>query len=311
MTTQNHFRLLDKYRAYEEEIHNLLASILTSLEGELLLNNVAQQQTTIRHLAKAYPFVELVYCLDSKGVQQQDTVYSPTVSFRGKRSMGRGSDRSHRPYFLVAQQRQQKVVVTQPYLSSATHKLSLSSVQHFVDRDGVDLGYLVINFNLMQLVSYLLGDERRNRLHPFFQAIYGLIGGSLILVSLWLLVVAFLSLLDGFSFIEDTTASSFSVVVMITLGLAIFDLGKTILEEEVLVSKDINHYNSTRRTIMRFMSAIIIAVSIEALLLMFKSVLNPTAGQLLMNGVWMLWSGVGLLAGLGVYLKLSRDVKPS
>jgi len=78
------------------------------------------------------------------------------------------------------------------------------------------------------------------------------------------------------------------------------------LEEEVLVSKDINHYNSTRRTIMRFMSAIIIAVSIEALLLMFKSVLNPANGQL-MNGVWMLFSGVGLLAGLGVYLTLSRD----
>ncbi|MFT2111563.1 hypothetical protein [Marinomonas sp. 2405UD68-3] len=93
---------------------------------------------------------------------------------------------------------------------------------------------------------------------------------------------------------------------MITLGLAIFDFGKTILEEEVLVSIDINHYNSTRWTIMRFMSAIIIAVSIEALLLMLKSVLNPNIDQL-MNGVWMLWSGVGLLAGLGLYLKLSRD----
>ena len=68
MTTQNHFRLLDKYRAYEEVIHDLLASILTSLEGELLLNNVEQQQATIRHLAKAYPLVDLVYCLDSKGM---------------------------------------------------------------------------------------------------------------------------------------------------------------------------------------------------------------------------------------------------
>jgi hypothetical protein len=41
---------------------------------------------------------------------------------------------------------------------------------------------------------------------------------------------------------------------------------------------------------------------------MFKSVLNPENGQL-MNGVWMLFSGVGLLAGLGVYLKLSRDTE--
>ena len=171
---------------------------------------------------------------------------------------------------------------------------------------GEDYGYLVINFNLARLVSYLLGDERRIKLHPVFQAVYGLIGAALICVALWLLGAAFYSLLGGFSLTHDATGTSFGVVVMLTLALAIFDLGKTILEEEVLMSKDINHYHSTRRTIMRFMSAIIIAVSIEALLLMFKSVLNGHTEQIL-NGVWMLLSGVGLLAGLGVYLKLSRD----
>ncbi|WP_242603181.1 hypothetical protein [Marinomonas sp. MED121] len=65
----------------------------------------------------------------------------------------------------------------------------------------------------------------------------------------------------------------------------------------MLVSKDINHYNSTTRTIMRFMSAIIIA-GVDELFAMFKSVLNPANGQL-MNGVWMLFSGVGLLAVWG------------
>jgi len=308
VTTQNHFRLLDKYRANESTINDLLSSILTSIDGETLLDSLALQKETIKRLTKSYPFVELIYCLDEKGIQKKDTVFSPTVSFRGTRTLGKGSDRSHRPYFLLAKNSQSSVVVTQPYLSSATYKLSVSSVQHFIDIDGKDIGYLIINFNLGRLISYLIGDERRARLHPIFQCIYALIGGSLILVSLWLLSSAFWSLFDSFSLIHNTISSSFSVVVMITLGLAIFDLGKTILEEEVLVSKDINHYNSTRRTIMRFMSAIIIAVSIEALLLMFKSVLNPNIDQL-MNGVWMLWSGVGLLAGLGLYLKLSRDTQ--
>ncbi|EAQ65144.1 hypothetical protein MED121_17925 [Marinomonas sp. MED121] len=48
---------------------------------------------------------------------------------------------------------------------------------------------------------------------------------------------------------------------------------------------------------MRFMSAIIIA-GVDELFAMFKSVLNPANGQL-MNGVWMLFSGVGLLAVWG------------
>ncbi|MCZ2723733.1 hypothetical protein O1D97_19450 [Marinomonas sp. 15G1-11] len=308
MTTHNHFHLLEKYRTNESTINDLLSSILTSLDGELLLDNVELQQETIKRLTKSYPFVELLYCLDVNGIQQKETIFSSTVSNRRIRKLGKGSDRSHRPYFQLAKSSDRSVVVTQPYLSSATYKLSVSSVQHFIDKDGGDIGYLVINFNLVRLISYLLGDERRARLHPLFQSIYGMIGGSLILVSLWLLSSAFWSLFESFSLINNTISSSFGVVVMITLGLAVFDLGKTILEEEVLFSKDINHYNSTRRTLMRFMSAIIIAVSIEALLLMFKSVLSANITQL-MNGVWMLWSGVGLLAGLGLYLKLSRDTK--
>ena len=94
----------------------------------------------------------------------------------------------------------------------------------------------------------------------------------------------------------------------VTLGMSSFDLGKTILEEEVLVNKDIHHHDTTRRTISRFMAAIIIAVSIEALLLMFKSLLGGgDGGAALINAVWMLLAAVAMLAGLGVYLRLSRE----
>lgn len=279
---------------------------MTCLDGLSLLDNKEAQSQAIRHLAKAYPFAELIYSLDDQGVQTQETAYSPTVSYRRQRSLGKGSDRSHRPYVAAAKEKTNSVVVTDPYLSSATNKLALSSVQHFVDDQGCDLGYLVINFNLMRLISYLNGDERRSRLHPAFQCVYGLIGGALVMVSLWLFGAAVVSMLEVFSMEHHVSTTSFGVVILITLGLAVFDLGKTILEEEVLVSKDIDHYHSTRRTLMRFMSAIIIAVSIEALLLMFKSVLNHESEQLL-SAVWMLLSGVALLTALGLYLKFSRE----
>ena len=66
----------------------------------------------------------------------------------------------------------------------------------------------------------------------------------------------------------------FGVVIYLTLALAIFDLGKTTLEEEMLLYKDTLRHSSTRRTITRFIAVIIIAVSIDALLVIFKFALS-------------------------------------
>ncbi len=52
-------------------------------------------------------------------------------------------------------------------------------------------------------------------------------------------------------------------------------MGKTILEEEVLLHKDIFRHSAIRRTITRFIAAILIAVSIEGLLL-FKGSLGQS-----------------------------------
>ena len=108
---------------------------------------------------------------------------------------------------------------------------------------------------------------------------------------------------------NDRRLKPFGVIIFLTLGLAVFDLGKTTLEEEVLMHKDIFRHNSTRRTITRFIAAILIAVSIEALLLMFKSALGD--GELLIQAVWMMLAAVGLLIGLGLYVFLGARAEAS
>ena len=99
----------------------------------------------------------------------------------------------------------------------------------------------------------------------------------------------------------------FGVIIFLTLGLAVFDLGKTILEEEVLMHKDIFRHSSTRRTITRFVAAILIAVSIEALLLMFKAALGQGDGML--AAVSMMFTAIGLLVGLGIYVFLGAQAE--
>ncbi|MCH8552668.1 MAG: hypothetical protein LAT62_12070 [Natronospirillum sp.] len=303
--SRNYLQLLAEYDRYGADIRRLIGSIIGCLARTDLLEDPEAQDRELRQLSRAYPFLELMYSLSPEGRQLLNTAYSPNVSQRRNRVLGEGSDRSHRPYFTAAQANASPITVTDPYLSSATRLPALSAVYRFDDDAGGPLGYLVLNISLHKLISYLQGDQLRARFHPMFQSVYSVIGGSLLLIAGVLLWAAISDLWGILTTQRDIVTESFGLVVLITLALAIFDLGKTIIEEEVFLDKNLNHHGSTRRTISRFMSAILIAVSIEALLLMFKSLLGD-AGQLL-NAVWMLLAAVALLVGLGIYLKLSRD----
>lgn len=306
MTPRNYLYLLKKYDEYQPQIERLLESIITALPPTKLESSNEHLVEMVNRLHLSYPFVELLYCVDEKGMQTTESAAAPNIADSKRREPGLNSDRSNRVYYTSARDNVSPTTVTQPYLSSATHQLAISAVQRYVSLGGAN-AYLVINFNLEKLITFLNGDSLRRVVHPFFQIIYGIIGGLLVVVSGLLLFSAIQSLVDVVHEHTNTATQAFHLVILITLGLAIFDLGKTILEEEVLLHKDIHHSGSTRRTISRFMSAIVIAVSIESLLLMFKSLLGDATH--LNSAVLMLFAAVALLVGLGAYLKLTSEKK--
>jgi hypothetical protein len=306
MTPRNYLFLLTKYDEYKPQIERLLESIITALSPNRLENSNDMLNDIVQRLHKSYPFVELIYCLNAKGTQITHSAAAPKTADSKRREPAMNSDRSNRIYYTRARDSQSPTTITQPYLSSATHQLAISAVQRFKSAND-ETHYLVINFNLEKLITFLNGDSLRRILHPFFQSVYGVIGVMLVVISTLLLFSAGHSLYEMIHDHTNTATQAFQSVILVTLGLAIFDLGKTILEEEVLLHKDIHHSGSTRRTISRFMSAIVIAVSIESLLLMFKSLLGDATH--LHNAVWMLFAAVALLVGLGAYLKLTSEKK--
>lgn len=309
MRTKNQINLLKQYQENIKTIDNLMESMMASINGHQYINNSSRQNDLANELSQAYPFVELLYSVDEKGVQTTESAYAKNVSDRHRRNLGIGSDRSERPYMIAAKESKSRVIITKPYLSNITHKLSISSIQHVVERNGEGAGYLVININLQRLINYLSGNELVNKITPWFKVYYGVIGAMLIAVALLLVYASGKSMYHLLASGDDIETSSFGIVVMITLGMSIFDLGKTILEEEVLFDKSMGHHETTQRTISRFMTAIIIAVSIEALLLMFKSLFNNSDGEQLMNAVWMLMSAVAMLVALGAFNFLSSNSK--
>lgn len=303
----NYISAIERYHEYKDAIHELMASIVTGVFDYRIIRDEANLEQAMYWLHKNYPFVDLIFTLDGSGVQTSKNISARSNGDR-EPNRGQGVDRRHRPYFKKAAE-SDSVIVTEPYLSTSSHKLCISSAVRCTEEHGQIKGILVVDIDLADAIEFLMGDRRRKKFQPLFVSVYSLIVLGLFVVVAVLLFSAgseIVSLLDTASH-DKLHLKPFGIIIFLTLALAVFDLGKTTLEEEVLMHKDIFRHSSTRRTITRFIAAILIAVSIESLLLMFKSVLETP--EYLANAVAMMAAAIGLLVGLGVYVYLGAKAE--
>jgi uncharacterized membrane protein YczE len=104
---------------------------------------------------------------------------------------------------------------------------------------------------------------------------YGVIGGGLLLFGLFVVFYGIGSFLYYlFSDAEMSLEVVFKPVIALTLGLAVFDLGKTIYEQEVIPRTQNISEVFNPKSLVTFMVSIIIALLIEALLIVFKISIN-------------------------------------
>jgi len=309
MSKMSHINVIEKYEEHRLAIHNLLSSILGCFADEKMFEQSQEELTRVAvSLCSYYPFVSLLYLLNAQGKQICKNV--PGSHFKNHPKIGLGVDRSNRPYYLLAK-KTTSVVVTEPYLSSVRRELCLSTIVKILNDDGSTKGYIVLDIDVSSTLAFLTGDSRRVHFEPYFKVMYSLIVLGLFSVALMLLYAAGLEcikMVHSMTMPQQIMEIPFGVVIYLTLALAIFDLGKTTLEEEVLLYKDILRHSSTRRTITRFIAVIIIAVSIEALLMIFKFALNG-GGEHIIEAVWIIIAAALLLVSLGVYVYLGSKAE--
>ena len=308
MSKMSHLNVLENYKEHRNAIHSMLSSIISCFANENTFEkNQNELAETLNSLSDYYPFISLLYLLDANGKQLCMNV--PGSNFQDHPKTGRGNDRSKRPYYLLSV-KTDSVAVTEPYLSSIKCELCLSASLKITDESGDVSGIIVLDIDLSAILSFLTGDSKRVHFEPYFKVIYSLIVLGLFIVSLILLYASMNETLKVIQMLlanPDDVVMPFGVVIYLTLALAIFDLAKTTLEEEVLLYKDILRHSSTRRTITRFVAAIIIAVSIEALLMIFKAALG--GGEHILDAVWVMLSSAILLLALGVYVYLGSKAE--
>ena len=297
----SYLSVIERYREHYVEVLPLLESLIQSLLEHQHWQSAPQQAFV--DVCQYYSFAELTYVLDADGMQT-----SANINAKGQCLHGAGSSRASRPYFKALQSSDTAMVNTEPYISLASGNLCVSIIAKCGSQTS-HVAYVVVDINLPKLIEYVMGDRSRGRFSAVFKAGYSVIVLSLftlVLVLVYNVGVDISQLLLNLN-IDNDPLKPFGIIIFITLALSIFDLGKTILEEEILMHKDIFRHSSTRRTITRFISTILIALSIEALLTMFKASLGQS--EYSTPAILMMVSVIGLLIGLGVYVFLGAKAE--
>jgi len=98
----------------------------------------------------------------------------------------------------------------------------------------------------------------------------------------------------------------FKSIIGITLGLATFDLAKQIFEHEVLFYSFHHPEDKQYKVLGKFLISIVIALSIETLMVVFKIALDDYTHML--SAFYLLIGTTIMLIGLGWFYKTIRDV---
>ena len=243
---------------------------------------------------------EGIYLLDNKGVQ-----VSPTYTNESKIEEDIGKIRANRAYYYRAV-REERCTITDPYPSLITRELTVTASVPIFCEDG-NLKYVAC---LDMPLDEVLKISHLNTFDTFYGKIFKY---SYATFAFALMAVAFLLFVHGVQsfFVEEITFSHiainemFKATILLTLSLAIFDLAKTIIEEEVLGQHKEHDISGPHKTMVKFLGSIIIALSIEALMLVFKfAITDPNKLEYAMYII----AGVSmLLISLAIYIKFTKN----
>jgi hypothetical protein len=147
-----------------------------------------------------------------------------------------------------------------------------------------------------------------DRVQYLSRAVFGL-------ASLALIVLAFAMILQGlyepvlgfWESGEKGKTALLGAIGYIIIAIAVFDVAKFLIEEEVVESREKREAGEARRSLTRFISTIALAVFLESLVTIFRVSTNSVAEML--YPTLLLVAGTLLVLGLGVYQRLSVTVE--
>ena len=238
-----------------------------------------------------------VYILDAQGIQVTNTV-SVNEAYARK---GAGQNLSNRAYYYRAVE-EKRCVLTDPYPSLQDNNLVVTASYPIFDTEG-NLVYIVcIDITMENILKMVHPTSIDSIFGKVSKYVYAAFSFTLAAVAMLLFFKGVGNIVtQGFDIGAITIKKIFESTILLTLALAIFDLVKAIFEEEVMGSHKKRGGDDIHQTMVRFLGSIIIALSIEALMLVFKFAITDP-GKLL-YAVYLTVGISALLVSLSIYLR--------
>jgi hypothetical protein len=281
--------LIKVYQEHKNDIEKFIIDNICN-NGVISLDN-----KSLEGFFKTFKSLQLLYVTDENYQQK-----SPSFARVSKDISRIGTNRS--ALFKTKKLSKEGEYISSPYLCSVTGKTIMTAIKK------INNNYLVMDFNLTELleelgfITHALFFSKTNKF------IYGMIGYGLTLLSVVLVIYSFIIFGSYIFYNASLIEITFKSIISLTLGLAVFDLGKNLLEHEVVYNNNTPHQNSDSKMFIKFLISIITALSIEALMLVLKITLTKDYSDIV-YAVYLIGGVSLMIATLALFYKFSKECK--
>lgn len=274
------------YKQHRAFIENSLTSMIESIDFS------QYDMMKEKSVFSLFPSLKATYKIN-KNYKQSTPLYTE----EGEDRHSLGLDKSH--LLGRVQFREDNIYISNTYVNSRSGTPYITIVVHLNEE------YIVYDFELYSLLKELSLIEGHERFGEFTRYFYGLFGFLLAGFSVALIIYAvYIAWIQVVGNDSDLLSGLFRSIIALTLGLAIFDLAKTVLEHEVFYKSLSRKNNLENRLLARFLTSIIIALSIEALMVVFKIALSDYSQMI---HAFYLIAGVGIMIiSLSLFIFIMR-----
>lgn len=244
---------IEIYNTNREKIETFIES---SVNGIHNLNDGISN--LYKDLYATFPSLELIYVVDAASKVQT----SPNIYRKSTDENEQGKDRSYLINRLKI--KDNHFAFTMPYQSSTTGSICITVTK----KEGDNIVFM--DFEIEKMLERLGLIDRQIYFSNIVKSFYFVAGFFMMILSMAAIVYG------GYDFIHNMFGdklnidSIFKPVIATTLGLAIFDLAKTVLEQEVFFKSYSKDSKIEIKVLTKFLITILIALSIETLMVVFK-----------------------------------------
>lgn len=279
---------IETYKQHKEEIEFFLQESIRNL-GEL----TPHKDSEFSKLFNLFPSLELIYFTN------KDTKIQSTANYYRTKVDEEAKDKNRSYLISKLEFKDENIAFSTPYISIATRNNCVT----VTIKEGDEIIFL--DFRIDILLEKLNLLELNKPFHSLTKGFYVFAGFSMMILAM---VTIGFSLYDFVYYVFAKSTISlemiFKPIIALTLSIAIFDLAKTILEQEVFFKSYSKNSKVETKILTKFLSTIIIALSIEALIVVFKIAINDY--EKMINAFYLIAGIALILVSLTVFIHFSN-----